>query len=289
MSTRNGFALTRAGSTLTPPESVKQGIVEDQFAVAEAVQGLLQDLGITNPLAVAALYGPSVVVRQVQLPAMPEQQLRKSIYWEARNYINFPVEDSLLEFEILGTHTTDGAQQMDVMLVAAPRDLVDSRVATLVQAGVEPIAVELEPFALIRGAVDLPMSTLGSNGTLALVDIGASFTTISILSNGIFALTRSVTIAGNSFTEAITKVLNIDPIQAERVKEEEVQVVTDETKRALLSPVGQEASRAIEPVLEELVREIRRSFAFYDYQQTPAGTSVVKPRELATCCFPVAV
>lgn len=268
---RNGYALVRAGSTLTPPDAVKQGIVEDRFAVAEAIRTLLQDLGIANSLAVAALSGPTVVVRQVQLPAMPEHQLRKSIYWEARNYISFPVEDSLLEFQILGTHTADGIPQMDVMMVAAPRDLVDSRVAALEQAGVEPIAVELEPFALIRGAIDLPMGLMGTTDTIALVEIGASYTHISIIAAGSFSLTRSVTIAGNSFTDAIMKVLNVDRVQAEQIKEHEVEVVSDESHRALLSPVGQEASRAIESTLEELVREIRRSFAFYDYQQGPGG------------------
>ncbi|HEY3379402.1 MAG TPA: type IV pilus assembly protein PilM [Armatimonadota bacterium] len=271
VSTRNGYALMRAGSTLTPVEAVKQGVVEDRFAVAESVRRLLQDLGITSPMAIAALSGPSVVVRQVQLPAMPEHQLRKSIYWEARNYISFPVEDSLLEFQILNTHTQDGIPQMDVMLVAAPRELVDSRVAALEQAGVEPIAVELEPFALIRAAIDLPMGLAGPQESLALVDIGATYTNISIIANGIFGLTRSVMTAGNSFTEAIAKVLGVEMLQAERIKEEETQVVVDEASRAQLSPVGQEASRAIESTLEELVREIRRSFAFYDYQQNPAG------------------
>lgn len=270
VATRNGYTLTRAGSTPTPPDTVKQGIIEDRVAVAEAIRLLLQELNISSPLAVAALSGPTVVVRPVQLPAMPEHQLRKSIQWEARNFISFPVEDSQLEFQILGTRTTDGTPLMDVMLVAAPRELVDSRVATLEQAGIEPIAIELESFALIRGIIDLPMGMTGSNETLALVDIGASYTTITIIANGSFALTRSVTTAGNSITEAIAKSMNLDALQAERVKEDELEVVSDEVSRSRLSPVGQEASRAIESTLEELVREIRRSFAFYDYQQTPS-------------------
>lgn len=272
VSSRSGYALQRAGSTPTPPDAVKSGVVEDRFAVSEAIRSLLVDLDIVNPMVVTALAGPTVVVRQVQLPAMPEHQLRKSIYWEARNYISFPVEDSMLEFQILGTHTTDGVPQMDVMLVAAPRELVDSRVETLEGAGVEPIAVELEPFALIRGAVELSTGPAGMQDAVALVDIGATFSHITIFANGEFALTRSVTTAGNSFTEAIAKALGIDPLQAERIKEEEVEVVSDELSRSRLSPEGQEASRAMEPVLEELIREIRRSFAFYDYQQGPAGS-----------------
>ncbi len=267
---RNGYVLTRAGSTPTPPNAIKQGVVTDRPAMADALHTLMRDLGITAGVAVAAVAGPTVVVRQVQLPAMPEAQLRKSIYWEARNYISFPVEDSLLEFQILETHTGESTPKMDVMLVAAPRELVDSRVDTLEQAGIEPMAVEVEPFSLMRAVIELPQGGVPSE-TIALVDIGATYTNISIISNGAFVLSRAITIAGNNFSDAIINVLGVDPLQAEEIKENELQVVTDEVTRAELSPIGQEASRALEPVLEELVREVRRSFAFYDYQQGPGG------------------
>ena len=268
---RNGYVLHKAGSTLTPVDAIKNGVVDDVFSVSDAVRRLLNDLEISGSMAVGAVSGPSVVVRQVQLPAMPENQLRKSISWEARNYISFPVEDSQLAFEILGTNIVDGVAQMDVMLVAAPRELVDSRVATLEQAGVEPIAVELEPFALIRSVIDFPLSSPDFNETMAIIEIGASYTHITIIANGAFGLTRSVTIAGNNFTDTIASVLSLETAEAERVKEEEMAVVSEESARALLSPQGQEASRAIEPILEELTREIRRSFAFYDYQQSPSS------------------
>jgi type IV pilus assembly protein PilM len=270
---RNGFTLTRAGSTPTPPDAMKQGVVVDRSAMAESLHTLLRDLGISTATAVAAVAGPTVVVRPVQLPAMPEAQLRKSIYWEARNYISFPVEDSLLEFQILSTHTADSTPKMDVMLVAAPRDLVDSRVETLELAGIEPIAIEVETFSLMRAAIELPYGLNDVHETMALVDIGASYTNISIVSNGAFVLNRAITIAGNNFTEAVANVLGVDPLQAEEIKEHELQVVTDEVTRAELSPIGQEASRALEPVMEELVREIRRSFAFYDYQQGPGSST----------------
>jgi len=271
--TRNGFVVSCAGSTPTPAEAIKQGVVDDRLAVAEAVRSLLDTLRISTPWAVAAVAGPTVVVRQVRLPVMPEQQLRKSINWEARNHISFPVEDSTVSFQILGTTTVDGTPQMDVMLVATPRELVDSRVEALEQAGLEPLAVELEPFALMRAALELPSNGASSPETVALVAIGGTYTHISIVSNGQFVLSRSVTVAGDSFTAAIASALGVDVAQAEEIKTTEVRAVSDEEERAQLSPVGQQASRALEPQLEELVREVRRSFAFYDYQQAPGGSS----------------
>ena len=271
VSGRNGYQLTHAGSTPTPADAVKQGMVDDRTAVAEALNALLRTLGLNTPWVVAAVAGPTVVVRPVHMPVMPEHQLRKSITWEARNHISFPVEDSAVSFQILGTSTVDNTPQMDVMLVAAPRELIDGRVDTLEQAGLEPIAIELEQFALIRAAIEMPSASQATRETVALVDIGATFTHITIISHGTFVLSRSVTIAGNSFTEAIASVLGTDFNQAETIKETETQVVTNEATRAQLTPVGQQASRALEPQLDELVREIRRSFAFYDYQQGPGG------------------
>lgn len=269
--TRQGYLVTCAGSTPTPAEAIKQGVIDDRIAVAEAVRSLLDTLRITTPWVVTAVAGPTVVVRQVRLPVMPEHQLKKSITWEARNHISFPVEDSTVSFQILGNTTVDGTPQMDVMLVATPRELVDTRVEALEQAGLEPIAVELEPFALMRAALDLPLHGQESQETVALVAIGGTYTHISIVSNGQFVLSRSVTLAGDSFTAAIASALGVDAAQAEEIKTTEVKAVTSEEDRAQLSPVGQQASRALEPQLEELVREIRRSFAFYDYQQTPGS------------------
>jgi len=272
--TRNGYLVTHAGSTPTPPDAIKQGVVDNQLAVAEAIHTLLQTLGIKTPLAVAAVAGPSVVIRQVQLPSMPESQLRKSIYWEARNYITFPVEDSRVELQILGTSATDGTPQMDVMLAATPRDLVDRRVQALELAELDPIAIELEPFALMRSTIELLHGSQAMTETVALVDIGATYTSITVVSNGVFKLTRSVAAGGNALSEAIASAMGISVSQAEEVKENEVKVVTDEVDRAMLTPLSQEASRALEPQLEELVREIRRSFAFYDYQRTPGAAEI---------------
>ncbi|MEI7834698.1 MAG: type IV pilus assembly protein PilM, partial [bacterium] len=268
------YLVTHAGSTPTPPDAIKQGVVDNQLAVAEAIHTLLQTLGIKTPLAVAAVAGPSVVIRQVQLPSMPESQLRKSIYWEARNYITFPVEDSLVELQILGTSATDGTPQMDVMLAATPRDLVDRRVQALELAELDPIAIELEPFALMRSTIELLHGSQAMTETVALVDIGATYTSITVVSDGVFKLTRSVAAGGNALSEAIASAMGISVSQAEEVKENEVKVVTDEVDRAMLTPLGQEASRALEPQLEELVREIRRSFAFYDYQRTPGAAEI---------------
>jgi type IV pilus assembly protein PilM len=261
---KEGLALHKAGIAPTPREGMKGGVVTNPLAVAQAVRGLLEALKIEADLAVAGVMGPTVVLRQVELPVMSERQLRKSLAWEAKNYMSFPVEDSVLECQILDRGSSRTGQ-MEVMLVAAPRDMVYSLVETIEVAGLEPAAVEVEPLAGLRGLSGMAQQARGE--AVALVGMGASYTDISIIKDKAFILSRVIPIAGNSFTQAISEALEIEFSEANHLKETAMTVVTSEEARAELDPASQQASRAVEPLLDELVRELRRSFAYHDYQQ----------------------
>ncbi|KPK78311.1 MAG: hypothetical protein AMS25_16160 [Gemmatimonas sp. SM23_52] len=264
---KNGIALYKAGSAPTPREAVKGGVIVDPLAIAKAIQSLLDALQVDKATVAAGIAGPTVVVREVPLPSMSDRQLRKSIQWEARNYISFPVEDSVVEFQVLDRPTTTEGGQMRVMLVAAPRDMVDSQVEAIELAGLDLAAVEIQPFASMRGILAGNGQLQGGGDTTAVLGIGAAYTDITIMKDGQFVLTRMIPIAGDAFTEAVKNALDIDTEQATQLKETTMQVVSSEEERATLDPATQQASRAIEPLLDELIREVRRSLAYHDYQQ----------------------
>lgn len=264
---KNGIALSKAGSAPTPHDAVKGGVVVDPLAVAKAIGSLLDALDVDGSAVAAGVAGPTVVVREVPLPVMSDRQLRKSIQWEARNYISFPVEDSVMEFEVLKRPAPNSGEQMRVMLVAAPRDMVDSQVEAIELAGLEPVAVEIQPFASLRGILAGNGQVEGEADTTAILGIGAAYTDITIMKDGKFVLTRTIPIAGDAFTDAIKSALDIDATEANQLKETAMQVVSSEEERATLDPAAQQASRAIEPLLDELIREVRRSLAYHDYQQ----------------------
>jgi type IV pilus assembly protein PilM len=269
---RDGAHLSKAGSAPAPAGAVKGGVVVDAVAVAQALRSLLDTLQIDARLVTGGIAGPTVVAREVPLPAMSDRQLRKSIQWEARNYISFPVEDSIVEYEVLAR--PDAASgQMRVMLVAAPRDMVGSQVEVLELAGLEPAAIEIQPFAAMRGLLASDIMTDVDEETVALLGIGASYTEITIVKGGRFVLTRTIPIAGNAFTEAIKNALDVDEAEANQVKENAMQLVLSEEERATLDPAAQQASRAVEPLLDELIREVRRSLAYHDYQQQSPDAS----------------
>ena len=265
--TKNGIALYKAGSAPTPREAVKAGVVVDPLAVAQAIRSLLEALQVEGCTITAGVAGPTVVVREVPLPVMSDRQLRKSIQWEARNYISFPVEDSVVEFEVLDRPAQSEGNQMRVMLVAAPRDMVDSQVEAIEVAGLDPAAVEIQPFAMMRGILATNGTSAEQGETTAVLGIGAAYTDITIMKDGMFILSRMIPIAGDAFTEAIKNALDIDTDEANQLKETAMQVVSSEEERATLDPAAQQASRAIEPLLDELIREVRRSLAYHDYQQ----------------------
>jgi type IV pilus assembly protein PilM len=265
--TKSGIALYKAGSAPTPREAVKAGVVTDPLAVAKTIQSLLEALQVEGGQVTAGVAGPTVVVREVPLPVMSDRQLRKSIQWEARNYLSFPVEDSVVEFQVTDRPAAGEGTQMRVMLVAAPRDMVDSQVEAIEVAGLDPVAVEIQPFAMMRGILAANGSHSAEGETTAVLGIGAAYTEITIMKGGTFVLTRMIPIAGDAFTEAIKNALDIDTEEANQLKETATQVVSSEEERATLDPAAQQASRAIEPLLDEIIREVRRSLAYHDYQQ----------------------
>lgn len=272
---RDSFRVVRAAQQKTPPGAVRDGIVIDRDGVAGAIRQMLKAASISATGAVTSVAGPTVVVRQVTLPKMAEAVLKKSIRYEAGKYISAHIEDSALAFEILGPVEGD-PNLMNVMLVAAPREMVDSRVETIERTGLEAVGIDIEAFALQRALVDCNRARYSDGALRAFVDMGAAHTEVTLVNGAQFALTRSVNIAGNSFNDAIKNQLRLDATEAERRKLElDLGVLLN--PGAAGDPQAVEAPRAIQSTLDELLREIRRSINFYQSQQ-PEGA---EPRPLA--------
>jgi type IV pilus assembly protein PilM len=262
------WRIVRAAIAPTPEEAVKDGIIVEREITAAALRELLRTAnlgGVTG--AVAAVAGSSVIVRHVKLPKIAESALRKSIRYEASKHISSSVEDSCVEFEILGPSLTE-LDKMDVMLVAAPNEMINSRLAVLELAGLEPVAIDIEAFALQRALLDVSPTRPGEGTAVALLDVGAVSTDVTIVSDGYFALTRNIPIAGDHFTTAIKMARRCEWGQAEEIK-------YSIDMSSLLSPDSDgEAlalARTVQPVLDELLREVRRSINYFHSQVAEGG------------------
>ena len=265
--TASGWTLMKAAVVPTPHEAIKDGVVVNTLDVSQTIRSMLKDAGIKATGATCAISGSQVIVRQVQFPKMPESTLRKSIKYEASKYISSPMEDSIVEFEILGD--AEEAGQMNVMLVAAPREMIDSRVNVLQSAGLEPLVIDVEAFALIRSLAQFNASDEYLHRTVALIDTGASHTDVNIITRGEFALTRNIPIAGESFTNAIKSLTGCSFEEAEKAKLEMAAQPIDQLD---VADQDNKNWRVVQPLLDEMIREIRRSIHYYQ-SQFPEGST----------------
>lgn len=269
--TAAGWRVLHAESEPTPADAIRDGVVVNAEDVSDAIRHLLRKAKVSPTSVNIAVAGAAVVVRMVRIPKMPEATLRKSIKYEASRYVPSSVDDSYIEFEIVGTGD-DG--QMDVLIVAAPREIVSSRVTACEGAGLDVEVVDIEAFAAYRTVVESDPAGSWRNRSIALVDIGASSTNVSVVSSGVFTMTRTIPQGGNTLTEALQSYFNLDREDAEVGKAQlDLRDLIDDSK-----PVENPPLRVIQPQVDDLVREIRRSLNYYQSQQGESKES--KPVEV---------
>jgi len=227
--TRTGWRLLQIAQCPTPADAIRDGVIVQPHEVAEAIKRLLRENAFRASAAITAIAGASVIVRQVTLPKMTEAMLRKTIRYEASKYVSTSIEDSYVGFEILGDmeHVpAEGEQeentekQMQVLLVVAPREMVDAQIRTMELAGLEALAIEVEAFALYRALFEINKVAIAKleGHPAAIIDIGASYTNLYIASGDGFFLTRNIPIAGDAFTQTTQNVLRCSWAEAERFK-----------------------------------------------------------------------
>ncbi len=260
----NHWVVSKHGEWDTPKDAIKDGVVVDTEAVANALKMALKQAKIGATSAIIGVAGGTVIVRNVRIPRMPEATLRKSIRFEAGRYVPSSVEDSFIEFEILGEAPEN---QMDVLIVAAPREIVKSRVDACAKAGLEVEVVDIEAFAMYRALIETDFNSDLAEQTIALVDIGATTTNVSVISKGVFAMTRSIPQAGNTLTNALQSYFKLEFEDAEKGKSQlDLGVLINAQ-----GPVENPPLRVLQPHIDDLFREIRRSLNYYQSQQTDQG------------------
>jgi type IV pilus assembly protein PilM len=247
-----GFRVVAIGIESVPPDSIVDGAIIDGGAVADAIRRLFTNKRFKAREVVASLSGNSVIVKKITLPAMAENELSESIYWEAEQYIPFDIQDVNLDFEILETDAEPGAQgTMDVLLVAAKKDKIADYTNVITQAGRRPVIVDVDAFAL-QNAYEINYG-FESRNVVALLNAGASAININILSGAQSVFTRDVSLGGNAFTEAVQKELNLPYEAAEQLKKgQDVEGAAYDDARPVLKAMT-----------DNVLLEIEKTFDFF--------------------------
>jgi type IV pilus assembly protein PilM len=193
--------LTKVAIQPLQQDAIVEGEVMDPGVVAEAIQSALSAAGASVKQVVTAVGGRDVIIKKIQIERVKEQQARELMRWEAEQHVPFDMESVELDFQILDPDAE--GLEMSVLLVAAKRELVDSKVRVLTDAGLQPAIVDVDAFAL-HNAFELSYPDAMS-GMVALVNIGHDVTNINILEEGIPILTRDLTLGTRHFREAMQK------------------------------------------------------------------------------------
>jgi type IV pilus assembly protein PilM len=193
--------LVRASISPLIADAIVDGEVMDPSIVTEAIQRALSLAGVKGAAVATSVGGRDVIIKKIQIERVKEQQARELMRWEAEQHVPFDMESVELDFQILDPDA-DGLE-MNVLLVAAKRDLIESKMRLLTDAGLAPGVVDVEAFAL-HNAFELNHPD-AMNGVVGLLNIGHDVTNINILDDGVPILTRDLTVGTRRFREDLQR------------------------------------------------------------------------------------
>jgi type IV pilus assembly protein PilM len=195
------------------PDAIVEGEIMDYGLVSEAVQGLFQDMGLKAADVVTAIGGHDVIIKKIEMDRMKEADAREVIRWEAEQHVPFDIKSVELDFQILDPEGE--GLQMQVLLVAAKRELVDNKVGLLQDAGVNPVIIDVDAFAL-HNAFEHNYPN-AQDGIIGLVNVGHETTNVNILENGVPILTRDIPFGSRKIREDLQRERGLTAEQAEDV------------------------------------------------------------------------
>jgi len=193
--------LSRVAITPVISDAIIEGEIMDPGVVSDAIRGLLKTAGIKAKKVVVAVGGRNVIIKKIQVDRMKESDATEVVRWEAQQHVPFDIEAVELDFQILDPEGE--GLQMDVLLVAAKRDLVEDKIGLLSQAGLEARTIDVDSFAL-HNAFELNYPE-AMNGVTALLNVGHEVTNVSILDSGVPLLNRDLSVGTRMFREDLQR------------------------------------------------------------------------------------
>ena len=245
--------LERVAIARVADDAIVEGEVMDPTVVADAVRSLIGKANSKSRDVVVAVGGRDVIIKKIQMDRMKEAEARDVIRWEADQHVPFDPENVELDFQILDP---DGdGMQMQVLLVAAKRELVESKLALLAEIGVDASIIDVEAFALHNAfEINYPEAM---RGVVALANVGHETTTVNLLEEGVPVLTRDLPIGVRRLREDLQRERGMAADAADRV------VRGADLDPALAAHV---ATRG-----EELALGVERATAFLQTSNRPVG------------------
>lgn len=223
--TKKGHTLKNFGMAPIPPGAIEEGTIKEPEVVAETIRELFKETGIKEHNISLSIGGFSIIVKNISVQTMSEEQLQETIQLEAEQYIPFDISDVNLDFQIVGENEHN-PNQMDVILVAAKKEMVDDYFHVVQLAKLNPVILDVDAFALqniyeLNYQLEEPTEAdeePSEEGSIALIDIGASKTSLNIVKGAASLFMRDVSLGCGQINQKIISLAECTPEESEQLK-----------------------------------------------------------------------
>ncbi|MBW1726179.1 MAG: type IV pilus assembly protein PilM [Deltaproteobacteria bacterium] len=231
------------------PGLIEEGAVKDPETVSESIRKIFKESKLKEKNVAISIGGYSVIVKKINVQNMSEEELQGSIHFEAEQYIPFDISDVNLDFQILG-ESEHNPNQMSVLLVAAKKEMVNEYINLVRMTGLNTCIIDVDAFAL-QNIFEFNYDTEDEN--IALIDIGASKTSLNILKDNTSVFMRDVSLGCGQIYEKIASLVECSLTEAEEIKlGEKPDIIPHEDLNSIVSSV-----------ITDWCTEIKRALDFF--------------------------
>jgi type IV pilus assembly protein PilM len=254
---RKGTELMSFGIEPLPPQTIVDGMIMDQGAIVDAIVRLKTTLGIKIKATATAISGHSVIVKKIQLPVISADELAEQIPIEVEQHFPFKRDEVDIDYQVVtpkdGNKNAAGA--MEVILVAAKKDMIADYAQVLRDAKLQPVIMDVAAFS-VQNAFEMAYADVKMPGAVALVHLGSAITHVNVISGGVSVFVRDVTVGGAAFTEELQRRLHVSYDEAEQLK-----VAAGDPDSVRPPPPG--FAEAMKEVAESTATKVQRSLDFF--------------------------
>ncbi len=247
---KSGYRILNLALLPVPENAIQNNMVVDSGPVVNVIRRLIEENRVNSKQVISAVPGRAVIMKKVQMPKQEPAELEANIEFEAQNIIPDSLENVNLDHQVL--FEAEDGNKIDVLLVAVKKEIINSYTDVIDEAGLTPTVMDVDYFAL-ENMYEANYAGEAENGVVALIHIGAQYTSITLLQNGISTFTGDLSLGGAYFTDNLARQLGIGIEAAEAFK----------TTGLLDGKKDLDLESTLRPTSEELAGEIRRTVSLY--------------------------
>lgn len=259
---RTSATLKNFGIIATPPSGISGGDIVDIMSISDAIRDVISQAKIKTKSTACGLWGAGLIIKKISIPKMDKKLVAEQIRWEAEQYIPYDISEVNIDFQFLST-ATDGPDSMDILLVAARKDLILKYMEIVEGAGQTCSILDSNGFALAN-CFEYNYGVFDSTYT-ALLNIGAYSVNFVVKYEKDMVFCRDIPVGGAMYTGEIQKAMNVSFSEAESLK----------LSSHHPDSVPQEVMQSVANTHEILCDEIKGSFEFFNNINPGASISRV--------------